>query len=158
MKDCINIKLLGGCIILVLIIGFISGTANADTINTWYVTIKKPSFNPPNYLFGPVWTILYILMGITLYLILKQRQHPLFKASLALFFVQLTLNFFWSFIFFKFQLLGIALIEIIFLWLIIIAMITTTYKLNKTAALIQIPYLLWVSFASLLNAAIWYLN
>jgi tryptophan-rich sensory protein len=97
-------------------------------------------------------------MGITLYLILKQRQHPLFKASLALFFVQLTLNFFWSFIFFKFQLLGIALIEIIFLWLIIIAMITTTYKLNKTAALIQIPYLLWVSFASLLNAAIWYLN
>lgn len=158
MTSKLNITLLSVCILLVLIIGFVSGTANADTINTWYITIKKPSFNPPNYLFGPVWTLLYILLGVSLYFILQNKQHPLYKKALMLFFIQLAFNFMWSFIFFKFQLLGIALIEIMTLWFLILTMIITVFKINKTAALIQIPYILWVSFASVLNGAIWYLN
>lgn len=158
MANKLNIKILSLCILLVLIIGFVSGTANADTINTWYTTIKKPSFNPPNYLFGPVWTLLYILMGVTLYLILQNKQHPLYKKALVLFFIQLAFNFMWSFIFFKFQLLGVALIEIIAMWILILTMIITVFKINKKAALIQIPYILWVSFASVLNGAIWNLN
>lgn len=146
------------CIIVPLLIGGISGFATATSINDWYIDINKPSFNPPNYLFGPVWTTLYILMGISFYMILQSPKTELRKKAVAIFCIQLFLNFCWSFIFFKFQLLGLAFIEIIFMLLSIITMITVFYKINKTAALLQTPYLLWVSFASVLNGSIWYLN
>lgn len=146
------------CITLPLIIGGISGVATASSINTWFVDLNKPSFNPPNYLFGPVWTILYVLMGISLFLILQKPNTKERKNAIVIFGIQLVLNFCWSFLFFKFHLLGIALIEIIVIWLSIITMIFLFMKVNKTAAYLQIPYLLWVTFASLLNGAIWYLN
>ncbi len=146
------------CLTIPLAIGSISGIATASGIKSWYLTLNKPFFNPPNYLFGPVWTILYLLMGISIYLILQTIKNEIRTRAITIFCVQLGLNFLWSFLFFKFQLLGIAFIEILLIWVSILTMIFTFYKLNKTAALLQIPYLMWVSFASVLNGAIWWLN
>lgn len=146
------------CILVPLVIGGISGSATANSINTWYVTLNKPFFNPPNYLFGPVWTILYALMGISLFLILETPKSELRIKSIVIFCIQIFLNFWWSIIFFKYQLLGLALLEIIMIWMSILLMIFTFKKLNKTAAYLQIPYLLWVSFATVLTMSIWYLN
>lgn len=146
------------CITIPLLIGGISGFATATSINDWYVHINKPSFNPPNYLFGPVWTTLYILMGISFYMILQTASNEMRKKAVNIFSIQLLLNFCWSFIFFKFQLLGLAFIEIIIMWLSIIAMIIIFFEINKKAGILQIPYLLWVSFASVLNGSIWFLN
>ena len=155
MKNSLKLLL---CIIIPLGIGAVSGIATASSIDAWYVNIEKPSFNPPNYLFGPVWTTLYILMGISFYMILQSQKNELRTKAIAIFCIQLFLNFWWSFIFFKFQLLGFAFIEIILIWLSIAAMIIVFFEINKTAALLQIPYLLWVSFASVLNGTIWLLN
>lgn len=145
------------CIILPLLIGGISGIATVSGIKDWYVHLNKPFFNPPNYLFGPVWSLLYLLMGVSFYMILQSKSVTKKKAIL-IFFIQLFLNFWWSFLFFKFQLLGISLIEIILMWISILWMIIEFKKINKTAGYIQLPYLAWVTFASLLNASIWYLN
>ncbi|MFO0321252.1 MAG: TspO/MBR family protein [Bacteroidota bacterium] len=120
--------------------------------------LNKPIFNPPNFLFGPVWTILYILMAISFYLILQSDKSILRTRAILIFCIQLFLNFCWSFLFFKFQLVGIAFIEIILIWLSIFVMLIYFYKINKTASYLQIPYLLWVSFASILNGSIWVLN
>ena len=155
MKNSLKLLL---CIIIPLAIGAVSGIATTSGIDTWYVNIEKPSFNPPNYLFGPVWTTLYILMGISFYMILQAQKNELRTKAIAVFCIQLFLNFCWSFLFFKFQLLGLAFIEIILIWLSIAAMIIIFFEINKTAALLQIPYLLWVSFASVLNGTIWLLN
>ena len=146
------------CITLPLLVGGISGYATATSINTWYITLSKPFFNPPNYLFGPVWTALYILMGISFYRILQSRESEIRTKAIIIFCIQLILNFCWSFLFFKFQLLGFSFIEIIIMWLSIATMIYIYSKIDKTSAYMQIPYLLWVSFASVLNGAIWYLN
>lgn len=146
------------CISLPLLIGAVSGIATSANIPNWYVTLNKPSFNPPNYLFAPVWTTLYLLMGISFYLILKTPQIEQRKKAVIAFTVQLCLNFMWSFLFFAFHAIGFALIEIIMLLCCILWMIFTFYKINKIAAIINIPYILWVSFASILNASIYILN
>lgn len=139
-------------------IGAIGGIATASGVNDWYLTIVKPSFNPPNYLFGPVWSFLYLLMGVSFYLILKSPKNHFRKPAIYIFLTQLGLNFLWSFIFFKFQLLGVAFIEILLIWISILTMILIFRRINKTASYLQIPYILWVSFASVLNGSIWYLN
>jgi benzodiazapine receptor len=146
------------CILLTLIIGSLSGLANVGSINTWYAQLNKPSFNPPGYLFGPVWTILYLLMGVSLYLVWKAPDGKMRDYALIIFGIQMVLNFVWSFIFFYFHQPGWALVDIIALWVFIVAMIFIFYRISKVAALIQILYLLWVSFATVLNAAIWLLN
>lgn len=155
MKNIFRLTL---CITVPLLIGGISGYATATSITTWYSTLNKPYFNPPNYLFGPVWTTLYILMGISFYLILQSPINEFRKKAIAIFCIQLFLNFLWSFLFFKFQLPGLAFIEIILMWVSIITMIIVFMEINKKAALLQLPYLLWVSFASVLNGSIWFLN
>ena len=144
-------------ILLPLIIGGISGYYTASNIQSWYITLIKPSFNPPNYLFGPVWTTLYIIMGISFYMIWSSAKINKNKL-IGIYLFQLVLNFLWSFIFFKYHAIGIAAIEIVVLWLSILTMIIMFYKNNKWAALINIPYLLWVSFASVLNISIYLLN
>lgn len=146
------------CVLLTLFVGGISGVATASGINNWFMTLNKPFFNPPNYLFGPVWTVLYLLMGISLFLILQSTLKELKSKALLIFAIQLSLNFLWSFLFFKFQLIGLSFIEIIMIWISILAMIISFYKINRIAAWLQIPYLLWVSFAIVLNGAIWWLN
>ena len=142
---------------LPLIVGGLSGYFTASNIATWYVTLNKPFFNPPNYLFGPVWTVLYLMMGISLGMIINAK-HSNKNNSLIIFSIQLVLNFFWSVIFFSLQSPGWAAIEIIAMWLSIIYMIRNFYKINKWAGWLQIPYLLWVTFASVLNISIYVLN
>lgn len=153
-----NIVTIVICIMIPLMVGGISGFATVTGVDSWYSTINKPSFNPPNWIFGPVWTFLYILMGVSLYLIWKSPASDAKNIALYVFAIQLLLNFAWSFLFFYFQRPGLALIEIFLLWATILFMIITYYKIDRIAAYIQIPYLLWVSFASLLNGAVWVLN
>jgi translocator protein len=146
-------------ILLPLLVGGVSGFATAKNIPTWYVTLNKPWFNPPNYLFGPVWTTLYIMMGIALYLIWKNETTSHWKQkALIIFGVQLALNFAWSFLFFQFHWLGIALFEIVFMWVAIFLTILVFAKVNTIAAWLLVPYITWVSFASVLNFYIWKLN
>ena len=153
MKSIIKLMV---CLLIPLMVGGIAGFLTSNSINNWYVFLVKPSFNPPNYLFGPVWTILYLLMGISLFLIINKQKWN--GSLIGIFTLQLVLNFFWSFIFFNDHNLGLALVEIIILWLSILAMIIMFYKTNKWAAIINIPYLIWVSFATLLNYSIYSLN
>ncbi len=124
-----------------------------DSIPTWYAFLNKPVFSPPNWLFGPVWTILYTLIGISLYLIWTNK-----KGSLKLFLFHLFLNAIWSPIFFGAKNLGLAFLVILVIDVTLIIIIKNFYKVNKIAGLILIPYLLWISFASVLNFTIWQLN
>lgn len=152
----IAISVLIGSVVLCELVGGISGIATIKSIQTWYKKLRKPTFNPPSYIFGPVWTTLYALMGISLFLIIES---PGDKGMAYLFFgLQLVLNFFWSFIFFQFHKIGWALIEILFLLVSIILTINSFSHINTFATLLFIPYLLWVSFASFLNGVIWKLN
>jgi tryptophan-rich sensory protein len=145
-------------IIICQLAGTIGTLFTTSQIPTWYATLVKPSFQPPNYLFGPVWLTLYTLMGISLYLIWRAEKGKERKQALWLFGIQLFLNAIWSPIFFGWHRLDIALVVIILMWVFILATIIRFYKLNKPAAYLLIPYILWVSFASVLNYAILVLN
>jgi len=141
------------------LVGAISGLATAKAIPTWYQGLVKPSFNPPNWLFGPVWTLLYAMMGLAAWLIWsKGWQRADVRLALIIFGIQLALNFAWSFIFFANQNLGAALIEIIVMWLAIALTVVVFYKIDHRAAYLLLPYLAWVSFATLLNYSLWRLN
>ncbi len=135
-------------------VGAIAGFATASNIGGWYATLSKPVFNPPNWIFGPVWTLLYILMGIALFLIWKQPASLYKSNSLWLFFIQLLLNFFWSFLFFYFHKIGLAFVDIVALLVFIILTIFSFSRLSKKAAWLLVPYICWVSFATILNGAI----
>ena len=145
-------------IILPLSLGAIAGMFTAQSVPEWYATLNKPSFNPPDWIFGPVWTSLYILMGISLFLIWKQVASKERNLAILIFFLQLLLNFAWSFIFFYFNMIGIALIEIVLLWIGIIIMSVLFYKIKPMAAYINIPYFIWVTFATILNVSYYLLN
>lgn len=157
MKFRIYLKL-AACLALPLIVGFISGIATADSVDGWYATIVKPSFNPPNLIFPIVWTLLYLLMGMSLFIVLQTPRSKPRKGAVTAFAIQLALNFLWSFVFFYFHQIGLSLVNIILLWLAILWMIYSFSRLSKFAAYLQVPYLLWVSFASVLNATIYLLN
>ena len=145
-------------ILLPLALGAIAGMFTSQSIPDWYATLNRPSFNPPNWIFGPVWTTLYLLMGISLFLIWKQDAGKERNLAIFVFIIQQALNFGWSFIFFYFNMIGLALIEIVFLWISIVIMIRLFYKIKPWAAFINIPYLLWVAFAAILNASYYLLN
>lgn len=127
-------------------------------IPTWYAQLHKPSFNPPNWLFGPVWTLLYTLMAVALYLIWKQGLTEKTKPAIIIFLIQLALNVLWSYLFFFLKAPAIAFSEILILWLAILATIVKFCDLSRPAGLILIPYLTWVSFASVLNFFVAKLN
>jgi len=142
-----------------LLIGFTSGFFTITGAGSWYQTIQKPSWNPPGWVFGPVWTTLYVMMGIALFLIWKSSANKDVKqTAILLFSIQLILNFFWSFIFFNQQQPGWALVEIIVLWSAILITIFSFSKINNTASWLLVPYISWVSFATILNYTIWKLN
>lgn len=143
---------------LPLCLGAIAGLFTAEAVPEWYETLNRPSFNPPNWLFGPVWTTLYMLLGISLFLIWKQSASKERNLAIFVFLLQQALNFGWSFIFFYFNMIGFALIEIILLWISIIVMLVLFYKIKPMAAYINIPYLIWVTFAAILNASYYILN
>lgn len=145
-------------LLLPLAVGGIAGIFTAEAIPGWYATLNKPSFSPPNWVFGPVWTTLYIAMGISFFMIWNMDASKARNQAIGVFMVQLFLNFCWSFFFFHFKMIGIALIDIVALWIMIVVMIFQFYRLKPLAAFINIPYLLWVSFATALNAAYFLLN
>lgn len=139
-------------------IGALSGYLTSGEISTWFTTLEKPVFNPPSWVFAPVWTTLYVLMGISLFLVWNSLPHPLHKRAYFVFGSQLLLNFLWSLFFFSFHLLLVSLADIVLLWILIFSMIKTFRQINPWAGYLQVPYLLWVSFATLLNLAFWWLN
>ena len=142
-----------------LLAGFIGSVFTARAIPTWYATLIKPSFNPPNWVFAPVWTILYILMGLALYLVWRRGLAASgVRLALIFFALQLALNIAWSFIFFNCHSPFYALLEIAALWLSIMLTIGLFYQVSKPAAWLLMPYILWVSFASFLNYMVWRLN
>jgi tryptophan-rich sensory protein len=128
-------------------------------IPTWYATLNKPMFSPPNWLFGPVWTALYFLMGVSLFLVWKQGfKKKQVKSAVKVFLFQLVVNFLWSILFFGLQSPLLGLIDIVLMLGLIIYSIKLFYPISKIAAYLLVPYLLWVSFATLLNLFILILN
>ena len=146
-------------VVICLLICFLSSFATQSSVNDWYLTLNKPSFNPPNWLFAPVWTILYVLMGIAAGVVWgKGFHHVWVKTALYHFGFQLLLNALWSITFFGLKNPLAALFVIIVLLVMIILTIKWFRVVSKKAALLMIPYLLWVSFATILNYKIWELN
>lgn len=138
--------------------GVIGSLFTVSSISTWYEGISKPGFTPPGWLFGPVWTILYALMGVALYLLWSQKRNRKARVILIIFFFQLILNTVWSIIFFGLKNIGLALVDIVILDIMVIAIIVLAYKDNRLVSWLLSPYLAWILFASLLNFAIWKLN
>lgn len=141
-------------------VGYLSGMVTRSAITTWYPTLIKPSFNPPNWIFAPVWSMLYIMMGVAAGLVWDRIdfEKEAVKKALIFFIIQLALNALWSLLFFGLKNPMLAGIEIILLWLMIYETYFQFAKINKTAGYLMIPYLAWVSFATILNWNIWWLN
>lgn len=145
------------CVLLCVGLGMLSGFNTSSEINGWYSQVQKPSWNPPNWLFSPVWITLYILMGISAALVWHSNHFNKRKA-LTYFIIQFILNLAWSFIFFKLHEIGWAFAEIFVLLIMIVMTMAAFYKVRPLAAHLLIPYFLWVLFATCLNGAIWSLN
>lgn len=146
-------------LVLVFTAAWIGSSATMPEIKGWYTTIQKPSFNPPDWIFGPVWTVLFALMGISAWLVWRPAGFRDGAAlPLGVFFVQLALNTLWSILFFRQHNIGGALVDIGLLWGAIAVMIGLFLRRHRVAGLLQLPYLAWVSFASVLNYEIWRLN
>lgn len=156
MNSSLNVKILLASLTC-LLLGSLSGIATASAVNGWYASLLKPSWNPPNWIFGPVWTILYLLMGAAFALVWNETAKSS-KRALLLFVVQFVLNLLWSPLFFALARIDLALIEILVLWVFILLSIFSFYKVNRLAAWLLLPYFLWVSFASVLNATLVVLN
>lgn len=124
----------------------------------WYASLKKPSWNPPGWVFGPVWTTLYLMMAVAAWLVWKRGGFPAQRRALALFLVQLTLNAAWTPLFFGLHRPGLAFAEILLLWLAIAATLAAFRPVSGVAAWLLVPYLAWVSFAAFLNFTLWRLN
>lgn len=148
-----------GAILLCEAAGILGTFFTVSQIQSWYLTeLIRPSFSPPNWLFGPVWTMLYALMGISLFLVWEMKKSKERSHALGVFFLQLALNALWTPIFFGLHATGAAFAVILLMCCTIIWNIIVFYRLKKAAAYLLVPYLLWVSFASVLNGAIWILN
>jgi tryptophan-rich sensory protein len=146
-------------IVLCQAIGFLGSFFNRQAIPGWYAGLKKPVFNPPNWVFAPVWTLLFLLMGISFYLIWSSQAAGKIKMmAMGAFFIQLLLNFFWSYFFFYLNNPLAGLIEIVLLLVMIAVTMALFYQINQWAAWLLLPYLLWVCFAAVLNYSLWKLN
>lgn len=148
-----------GAIAVCELAGVIGSVFTTPAIPGWYAGISKPELNPPNWIFGPVWTSLFALMGIALYLVWQKKlENKKAKEAINYFILQLILNVAWSAIFFGLKNPAAAFFEIILLWLAILATIITFAKVSRPAAWLLLPYILWVTFAAYLNYTIWILN
>ena len=143
---------LAALLVLCLGLGSAAGFLTAQSLPTWFPTLVKPSFNPPSWLFAPVWTTLYIMMAVAAWLVWLR------KGPLVLFYVQLALNFAWSLLFFGLHSPALALVDIVAMWIAILLTLLAFWKVDRRAGWLLVPYLAWVSFAGVLNASIWWLN
>lgn len=140
-------------------VGGLSGFATVRGVQEWYPSLTKPPFNPPAWVFGPVWTLLYITMGVAAFLVWQKGwENEAVKVALALYLVQLILNGLWSILFFGMQSPALAFAEIILLWLAVAATIVWCWRVSPAAGILLLPYEAWVSFAALLNGSLWLLN
>jgi translocator protein len=146
-------------IVICQLAGYIGSIFTTPEIGTWYALLKKPSFSPPNWVFAPVWTALFLLMGVSLYLLWEEQALTEGRGfAISIFIFQLALNILWSFLFFGLRSPLSALIEIIALWIMILFTIEALSKISKLSAWLLFPYILWVTFAGALNFFIWWLN
>ena len=153
-----TLKLIG-CIALCMALGVLGSVFTDAGTSQWYASLQKPTYTPPGWVFGPAWTVLYVLMGVALYLVLQARQRRRIKRqAVLLFVVQLILNGAWSFIFFGQHWLLVSLAEIVALWLAIFATVIWFWRVRRIAGYLLLPYLAWVGFAAFLNASIVLLN
>lgn len=135
----------------------VGGLATGGSVSGWFQTLKRPSFQPPDWLFGPVWTLLYGLMAVSAWLVYVKTGRVR-STPMTLFVVQLVLNVAWSIIFFGLHRPGLAVFDIVALWVAIIATIVAFWRISMTAGVLMLPYLAWVTFASVLNVSLWHLN
>jgi len=141
------------------IVGIASAFATMEGVKNWYPGLAKPWFNPPSWVFGPAWTLLYLLMGVALWLVWRRLgENPQVPRALAAFALQLLLNGAWSILFFGLRAPGVAFVGIVLLWSAITLTIVWFRPVSRAAAALLVPYWLWVGFATLLNGSIWYLN
>ena len=147
-------------VVTCLVIGYFSGMVTRSSVTTWFPTLIKPSFNPPSWVFAPVWSILFVMMGVAAGLVWDriEAEREAVKKALIFFAIQLGLNALWSYLFFGLRNPKLAGLEIIVLWLMIFETYIQFVKINKIAGYLLLPYLAWVSFASVLNGSIWWLN
>lgn len=143
---------------LCLAVAALGGAATASSVGTWYPSLAKPPFNPPNWIFAPVWTTLYFMMAIAAWRVWRRDGLRQARSALTLFALQLVLNLAWSVLFFGMRMIGAALVEIIVLLLAIVATTLVFWQRNRVAGMLFLPYAAWVAFATVLNAALWRLN
>ncbi len=143
---------------LCLAIGGLGAAVTETSVKTWYAALAKPPFNPPDAVFGPVWTVLYVLMGIAAWRVWRAVDRDTARGPLTLFALQLALNLGWSVVFFGLQKIGAAVATIVVLWVAILVTMLAFRTVDRVAALLISPYLAWVTFAAVLNVAIWQLN
>lgn len=148
------------CVAICLAVGYLSSNVTQSSIKTWYPTIEKPIFNPPSWVFAPVWTMLYIMMGVAAGMVWNKLESnkELVKKGLLFFTVQLLLNALWSYLFFGLNNILLAFLEIILLWLIMYETYNIFKQIDKKASYLLIPYLAWVGFATILTGTIYFLN
>ncbi|MFA6049133.1 MAG: TspO/MBR family protein [Candidatus Micrarchaeia archaeon] len=155
----IDFPKLAASVIACELAGVAGSVFTVQSIPTWYAALQKPAFSPPNWVFAPVWTTLYLLMGIALYLVWENGlQKKEVRVAVCVFGLQLFLNALWSFLFFGLRSPGLAFVEIILLWLSIAATTALFYRISKTAGLLLTPYVVWATFAAALNYYVWMLN
>ena len=154
-----NLTRLGIAVMIPLMMGGLSGLVTAQGVRDWYPTLIKPSFNPPSWVFGPVWTLLYLMMGIAAFLVWQKGwDSGAVKVALALFAIQLILNGLWSVLFFGIRMPGLAFAELLLLWFSIGATVVLFWRVSPVAGMLLLPYEAWVTFAAVLNGSIWILN
>jgi len=155
-KDIIKLVV---SVVVCLAAGAIGSVFTRSSIPTWYATLVKPAFSPPNWLFAPVWTLLYILMGVAAFLVWRKGlENRKVRIELIVFLIQLVLNVFWSVVFFGLESPFYGLMVISILWVAILVTAVMFFKISRVASVLLWPYLAWVSFAAILNSSIWLLN
>jgi translocator protein len=150
---------LAGFLAICLLAGALGGAVTAQSITGWYALINKPAWNPPSWVFAPVWTTLYIMMAVSAWLVWRKGwRHSGVKLALLLFFAQLALNALWPLVFFGAQEIGLAVVTIAALWTVLALTIWASAGVSMWAGILLLPYIAWVSFAGFLNYTIWQLN
>ncbi len=149
---------LGGFIAVCFIVAAIGGAVTATSVGTWYPTLNKPFFNPPDWVFAPVWNMLYMMIALAAFLVWRTAEGEQLRRAMMLFALQLVLNLAWSFIFFGAKAIMAAFFESIALWLAIAVTTQVFWQIDKRAGWLLLPYLAWTGYAVALNGAIWYLN
>jgi benzodiazapine receptor len=153
-----NMFRLVSSLVICQLAGFVAALFTTPAIPGWYASLEKPTFNPPSWIFSPVWIFLHLLMGMTLYIIWENLPKTEAKVAMVFFTVQLVLNILWSIIFFGLKSPMLAFIEIIILWIVILLTVIRSARVSKTTIYLLLPYILWVTFAAILNFFLWRLN